>query len=256
MALLQFERFDGPPGTTLVIAHGLFGSARNWRSLARKWALDRPVIALDMRNHGESPHFDTHDYPALAADLAETISHLSGGAVDVLGHSMGGKSAMWMALVAPDRLRRLIIADIAPVTYTHSHGDLIAAMRDVDLSKVQTRKDAETLLSQHVDDAGIRAFLLQSLSIEHGQAKWVLNLEALDRNMSALTGFPASDSQFDGPALFLRGELSDYVLPEHHDMIRSRFPNFNIADIAQAGHWLHAERPQEVFSAVNAFLKA
>ena len=239
-------------GVPLVIAHGLFGSARNWGVLSKRLADARRVIAVDMRNHGTSPRGDSQAYHDMAGDLAEVIA-AHGGRADLLGHSMGGKAAMVLALSRPETVRRLIVADIAPVAYGHTQSHLIAAMRAVDLSAVVSRRDAEAQLAAHVGEPDVRAFLLQSLDLRDGP-RWLLNLDVLDREMPGIIGFPKVAGSFDRPALFLTGGASDYVRPAHHDRIRALFPAARFETIAGAGHWLHAERPREVEAAVRAFL--
>lgn len=248
--MLNVVQHDGPGEVPLLIAHGLFGSARNWGVLSKRLSEDRPVLTVDMRNHGESPHLGTHSYPELADDLSQVIS----GEADVLGHSMGGKAAMCLALEHPERVRRLIVADIAPVTYTHSQQPLIDAMASLDLSAVTSRGDADKVLAHHIEEPGVRAFLLQSLDVR--EKKWRLNLDVLSREMERIIGFPEVDGRFEGPALFLSGEQSDYVRPEHRDRIKSLFPDAAFVSIKGAGHWLHAEKPRETEAAVRAFLAA
>ncbi|MCR9150243.1 MAG: alpha/beta fold hydrolase [Rhodobacteraceae bacterium] len=245
---------DGPP---LVIAHGLFGSARNWGVIAKRLAEARQVIAVDMRNHGDSPWQDSHRYRDLAADLAGVIAG-QGGRADVLGHSMGGKAAMALALTRPEMVRKLIVADIAPVAYGHSQSHLIAAMRALPLEQVTTRGDADRLLAGTVTDDATRAFLLQSLDLNApGGPRWRLNLDVLEAEMDRITGWPDDlDGRFDGPALFLSGAASDYVRPEARGRIKALFPGAVMAKIPGAGHWLHAEKPREFEAAVAAFLDA
>ncbi|MFY0692049.1 MAG: alpha/beta fold hydrolase [Paracoccaceae bacterium] len=234
---------DQPP---LLIAHGLFGSARNWGVIAKRLSDSREVLTVDMRNHGTSPWFDTHSYDDLAGDLARILDRPA----DVLGHSMGGKAAMVMALENPELVNRLIVADIAPVTYTHSQQGPLDAMRKVDLSKVRQRSDAAAQMAD-VDPA-VRAFLLQSLDVADG--RWRLNLDVLSDQMHQIIGFPETSGLFENPALFLSGANSDYVLPEHRGLIKSLFPNSKFAKIPGAGHWLHAEKPREFEMAVRGYL--
>ena len=240
-------------GTPLLIAPGLFGSARNWNVIAKRLSAHRPVIAVDMRNHGDSFHANTNSYHDMAADLAEVIA-ANGGQADVLGHSMGGKAAMVLALTRPDLLRKLIVADIAPVTYFHDQGDKIAALKAVDLSRVTRRRDAEEQLMAAIPDPQLRAFLLQSLSLTGDAPEWKLNLDALAAEMPKIMSFPDIDGQFAGDTLFLRGANSSYVRPEYEPAIRALFPNARIETIADAGHWLHAEQPRAFEEAVNRFL--
>ena len=236
----------------LMIVHGLFGSARNWGALARRIGFDREVISVDMRNHGDSFWHDDHSYKALAEDLRQVAERV--GHVDMLAHSMGGKAAMVLALSHPELLHRLIIADIAPVAYAHSHADLVRALKRADLAGVTRRSEADTRLRAEIDDPELRAFLLQSLDMSGEAARWKLNLEALLANMDMLSGFPDMQGQFHGEALFLTGEASDYVQASSHGAIYGYFPNAKFETIAGAGHWLHAEKPREVEAAVRAFL--
>ena len=241
---------DAPP---LVIAHGLFGSARNWGVIAKRLSDERQVIAVDMRNHGESPWSESHQYKDMAQDLAEVIVH-HGGVADLLGHSMGGKAAMVLALTQPELVRRLVVADIAPVAYTHSQSHLIDAMRGVDLDHVDRRSDAEAQLRATVEDNTTRAFLLQSLDVK--SKTWRLNLDVLDRDMMDITGCPGATGVFDNPTLFLTGANSDYVSATGKAHARALFPKLRTAKLAEAGHWLHAEKPREFEATVRIFLNS
>lgn len=245
----------GSPARPLLIAHGLFGSARNWGAWARRLAMSRPVHVADMRNHGQSFWDGRHDYPALAADLAAVIAGL-GAPVDLLGHSMGGKAAMQLALTAPELIRRLIIADIAPRAYHHSHAPHIEAMEGLPLTGLSTRAEADAALAPAVPDPALRAFFLQSLDFKaEGGPRWRLNLAALRAEMAAITGWPGTGGAFQGPALFLRGALSDYITPEDRPLIRALFPAARIVTLKEAGHWLHADAPGPMAEVVTAFLE-
>jgi pimeloyl-ACP methyl ester carboxylesterase len=237
----------------ILIAHGLFGSARNWGVIAKRLAETRRVLAVDMRNHGDSPWQDRHGYADLAADLSEAIA-AHGGLADVIGHSMGGKAAMALALAEPRAVRRLVVADIAPVAYGHTQQPLIDAMRAVDLTAIASRRDAADQLARHVPEEGVRAFLLQSLDV--AGRRWRLNLDALAAEMPRILGWPDPPGRFDGPVLILSGAASDYVRPEHRAGIKRLFPEARFAKIPGAGHWLHAEKPREFVAAVAAFLSA
>jgi pimeloyl-ACP methyl ester carboxylesterase len=251
--MLNVLRHGPDAGRPLLIAHGLFGSARNWGAVARRLSAGRPVLAADMRNHGASPWTATHSYPELAADLAEVID-AEGGPADVLGHSMGGKAAMALALEHPGHVGRLVVADIAPVAYGHSQMPYLEAMRALDLSGLASRGAADARLAGRIDDPGIRAFLLQSLDLKADPPRWRLNLPTLAREMDTILGWPDLPGRFEGPALFLSGGASDYVRPEHRETIRARFPAARFARLPGAGHWLHAERPREFADTVAAFL--
>jgi esterase len=253
MRLAQVSYGTEGAAPPLLIVHGLFGSARNWGAIAKRLATDRPVIAVDMRNHGDSPWADTHDYPAMAKDLAGVIA-AHGSPMDVLGHSMGGKAAMMLALTRPELVKRLLIADIAPVAYGHTQRPLVAAMQGLDLSTLTTRADADAALALTVSDPGVRAFLLQSLDLRADPPRWRLNLAVLDREMDKITGWPKTvSSSFQGPTLFLSGAKSDYVLPEHRSAIKALFPNAKFAKIPNVGHWLHAEAPRPFEQSARAW---
>lgn len=247
--LIHGARTDTP---SLLIAHGLYGSARNWGVIAKRLSDTRQVIAVDMRNHGDSPWTDTHSYPEMAADLAEVIV-AQGGPCDVLGHSMGGKAAMTLALQNPALVNRLIVADIAPVAYEHSQIRYVDALKAVDLGGVQKRSDAAARLEPLVDDASLIPFFLQSLDVAAG--RWRLNLDTLARAMPDIMGFPTASAHYDGPALFLTGALSDYVTRAHRDGIKRLFPKARFAKIPGAGHWLHAEKPREFEAALRTWLE-
>ncbi len=240
---------DHPP---LIIAHGLYGSGRNWGVIAKRLSDTRHVITPDMRNHGTSPRADTQSYPDMARDLADLIAEI-GGPVDLCGHSMGGKAAMALALIHPDLIRRLVIADIAPVTYPHTQQGMIDAMRTVDLAALTRRSDAESQLSAAGIEPALQSFFTQSLDIPN--KAWRLNLDALETEMDKIIGWPEDlHGPFDGPAFFLSGGASDYVRPEHRAKIKSLFPKARFAKIPGAAHWLHAEKPREFEAAVRTFL--
>lgn len=237
----------------LLIAHGLYGSARNWNVIAKRISDSRQVVAVDMRNHGDSPWTDNHTYPDMADDMAEVISKI-GGVADVVGHSMGGKASMMLALRHPDAVRRLVVADIAPVNYAHSQMSFIEAMRGVDLSAVTRRSQAEAQLADLGVERALQSFFTQSLDV--AQKRWILNLDTLAAEMPKIMAFPDTDARWDGPVLFLSGGASDYVQQQHRDAIRALFPHGRFAKLPEAGHWLHAEKPREFEASLRAFLTA
>lgn len=257
LAVTETGRDDGP---ILVVLHGLFGSARNWAGLAQRFAVHHRVLALDLRNHGCSPWADSMGYADMADDVCAVLeARVAAGApkhVAVLGHSMGGKVAMMLALRRPDWVAQVIVVDIAPVTYRHSHATIVAAMRALDLTVMTRRADVERALVDAVPEAGTRTFLLQNLVRNAGGFAWRLNLAAIDAEMAGLTGFPdlADGVCYPGPALFIRGERSDYVQPDMEPRIQALFPRARIVTIAGAAHWVHADAPDALASAVEAFL--
>ena len=244
---------QGPP---LLILHGLFGSARNWSSFARSLAETHRVYALDLRNHGSSPWSSAMSYREMAEDVRDFMARhgLSGAAV--LGHSMGGKTAMVLALHHGDAVGALCVVDIAPVPYGHTHLPFIAAMQAVDLSGVTRRSQVNEHLKSSIEDPMLRNFLLQNLVLTAGALAWRINLAALAANMDALIGFPTEieGQSYGGPALFAAGAKSDYLLPDHHGTIRRLFPAAEIHVIPDAGHWVHAEQPEALRARVVAFL--
>lgn len=251
--MLNTVSYGEDTGTPLVIVHGLFGSARNWRALAKHFSRRRRVVTVDMRNHGGSFWDDRCTYWDMAGDLAEVVESL-GGQADVLGHSMGGKAAMVLALGRPELVSRLIVADIAPVPYAHSQQSNIDIMRRVPIETLTRRSEADALMAQELDDAPVRAFLLSSLDISPDGNRWMLNLDALAENMDDIVGFPSVTGQFNKPVSFVHGGASDYVLPEHKPLIAELFPQASFTTIEGAGHWVHAEKPREFMAAVDAWL--
>ncbi|MBP5856368.1 alpha/beta fold hydrolase [Marivibrio halodurans] len=245
--------------TPLVILHGLFGQRKNWTSLQKQFARSRPAIAADLRNHGESPWDDAMDYPAMAADVAALIEGVPGGGpADVLGHSMGGKVAMMLALTRPELVARLIVVDIAPAPSTA--GGLAAyaeAMRALDLSGVTRRGDADSMLADAVPDQSVRAFLLTNLAREGEGYGWQPNLDVLAARMDDIEGFPEPEdgaTPYEGETLFIAGGKSDYVGPQHQAAIDRLFPRARIDTIPSAGHWVHAEAPRPFMETALGFL--
>ncbi len=247
-------------GRKLVILHGLLGAARNWMAIAKRLGQDHEVHALDLRNHGRSPWIDGMSYREMAGDVAAYIETHDLGRPTVVGHSMGGKAAMALALDAPERVGRLLVADIAPVAYSRggrtSFLDYIDAMAALDLAAVARRADADRLLADEIEDRAIRGFLLQNLVADDaGGFRWRCNLSALDDGMADILGFPdeTATPAYDGPTLFLAGGDSAYIKREHRPLIQSLFPGARFASLKDAGHWLHADQPRPFMDAVRMF---
>jgi pimeloyl-ACP methyl ester carboxylesterase len=252
------ESGAGPP---LAILHGLFGSGRNWASIAQHLAAHRRVIAFDLRNHGASSWADTMSYGEMADDVRASLHSRGYDRYALLGHSMGGKAAMTAALGHGDEVERLIVVDIAPAAYPSRHLGYVQAMRRLDLARIKRRSEADARLAPEIPDPAERAFLVQNLVFENGEARWRLNLEAIEREMPRLVGFPEISAgrsydgrSYDGPALFVAGGRSDYLRPEHEQAIRRLFPKAQIAEIDNAGHWVHAEQPAAFLSIAAPFL--
>jgi pimeloyl-ACP methyl ester carboxylesterase len=253
MKLASAEVGDGPP---VIILHGLFGSGRNWATVARKLSASHRVIALDLRNHGDSPWAATMTYGEMADDVAEFIAASGLERPSVIGHSMGGKVAMILALGRDIALDALVVVDIAPVPYGSGFAHYVEALSAIDLSSIERRSDADEALSGAVTDPNLRAFLLQNLVARNETYVWRINLSAIEAGLTGLSQFPltGSETAFAGPALFVAGERSGYVAPEHHGTIREYFPRANFAVLDGAGHWPHAERPGDFLSVVESFL--
>jgi pimeloyl-ACP methyl ester carboxylesterase len=242
-------------GVPVVVLHGLFGAAQNWGTVQKRLAAGgRRVVALDLRNHGASPHAAAMDYPAMAADVAETLAALGAPGAAVIGHSMGGKVAMVLALTRPEAVSALVVADIAPVSNPPGLRPYVAAMQAVPLRPGLTRREADAALAEAVPQPAIRAFLLQNLRFEGDVPAWRLNLAAIAAGMPAIEGFPDLPGTYAGPVLVLAGERSDYIRPGHHARFRALFPAARFATVARAGHWLHAENPEGFLAAVEPFL--
>ena len=248
--MLNYMTFGDEKSPPVMIVHGLYGSGRNWGVIAKRLSDQFFVITVDLRNHGDSPWLDTHNYHVMADDLVEVINSLN-IKPNIIGHSMGGKAAMVLALKRPNLVRNLIIADIAPVKYEHDQSQFIEAMQKVDLSKVEKRSDATLALSKFVENKSLQNFFTQSLDIK--AKRWKLNLKVLRSEMSEILSFPKIESEFSGHSLFLKGEKSDYIKSEHRKLIKSLFTKARFATFKEAGHWLHAEKPREFESAARLF---
>lgn len=250
---LAFEEYGNTAAPDLVILHGFFASSRNWRQIARKLAEQYHIYLLDMRNHGESEHNAIMDYPSMAADIELFLDKQQLSRAHILGHSMGGKAAMWLALSSPERINKLIVADISPLSYRHSFDNLIQALKQLPLEQLTNRKQADSLLSSSIPDLSFRQFLLQNLLLKEGKYNWRINLDIFANTADNIIAFP--DTQGLSPSLekvlFLAGETSDYV---DQESVYQLFPNATIEIIAGAGHWLHAQQPDAFCDAVHAFL--
>ena len=253
--MLNIARFGSVSRRKLLIAHGLFGSGRNWGGIAKALSATHEIVVVDMRNHGQSFRSERMSYFDMAEDLAEVI-RAEGGKMNVLGHSMGGKAAMILALQEPDLVDRLIVGDMAPVSYEHSHAGNVEAMQALDLTTVSRRADADRALAEAVPDRGVRGFLLQSLVFEEGQGRWLLNLPVLRECMPQFVGFPQMEGSFDKPALFLGGARSKYISSDGRVEIQRLFPQSRVVMLKDAGHWLHADQPEAFVKTVSAFLSA
>ena len=242
----------------VIIIPGLFGSTANWRSVARKLAESYCVTVIDQRNHGDSPHADSNTYIDMVNDLLALCDRLGYDQVVLCGHSMGGKVAMLFSLLYPSRVKKLAVLDIAPVQYEHSHAPYLKALMAIDLASLTSRSDAEKALQHTIQDTPTRLFLMQSLVGKAGEYRWRLNLPVLLNDMSEIAGFPSDVVDglvLEKPTLFILGGKSGYVIESHLDAMSNYFPEADIVTIDGAGHWLHAERPQETVEVLMEFIK-
>ena len=253
MILHATEMGSGEP---LVLLHGLFGAGRNFGALQRALAPRARVIAIDLRNHGASPHDAAMDYAVMAADVLETLQARSALPAMILGHSMGGKVAMRAALDAPEEVSRLLVADIAPVRYAGTFAAYARAMRTIVLHPDLTRAEADAALAPVVTQAGLRGFLLQNLQFG-AHPRWRIGLEEITAALPAILDWTSPDeARFDAPSLFVAGAQSDYILPEYRPAIRALFPAARFVTVKHAGHWLHADNPAGFQAVVEGFIAA
>ncbi|TDH62825.1 alpha/beta fold hydrolase [Dankookia rubra] len=253
---MRLNAVEAGEGAPLVLLHGLFGAAGNWGAIQKRLAASHRVIALDLRNHGASGRDAAMGYPAMAADVAETLTALNAAPAAVLGHSMGGKVAMALALERPALVERLVVADIAPVTYPPALRGYVAAMQAVPLQPGLTRREADAALAATIPEPGIRAFLLQNLRFGEGAPAWRLGLGEIEAAMPVIEAFPDLAARYDGPVLVLNGERSSYIRPEHHGRILALFPRARFGTVAGSGHWVHSENPQGFLGLLETFLAA
>ncbi|UPY34856.1 alpha/beta fold hydrolase [Sediminicoccus sp. KRV36] len=250
MRLNVIEMGEGSP---VVLLHGLFGAARNWGGIQKRLAQRNRVLAPDLRNHGESDHATAMDYPSMAEDVAEVMARRGIAPAAVLGHSMGGKVAMALALRHPQMVSRLVVADIAPLRYPPALRGYVAAMRGLALTQGLTRREADAALEAAIPEAGIRAFLLQSLDFGGDAPAWKLGLAEIAAAMPVIEDFPLA-GRCEAPTLVLAGERSSYIRPEHHALFRALFPAARFATVERAGHWLHADNPNAFLALLEPFL--
>ena len=250
---LFHKQYSGA-GEPLLILHGLFGNQANWSGHARELAEDFQVYTLDLRNHGASPWGDSHTYADQAQDLIDTLDALALPRAHVIGHSMGGKAAMQLAFRAPERVGKLILVDVAPVAYPDERFAPLEGMLAVDTDALRSRAEADRILAAHIEDKAVRDFLLTNLQREGEGYTWRCNLKVLADDYPRIRGRPDPMGRFEGPALFIRGGASDYVLTQYEAPIRAAFPAARIDTIAGAGHWVHSEKPRELLAVVREFL--
>ncbi len=263
MELFYRKEGNGPP---LVIVHGLYGSSDNWMNIGKRLAEKYTVYMIDQRNHGRSPFAASHTFDDLRNDLEEFFEQHQIGKATILGHSMGGKVAMWFAADFPEKVEKLVIADIAPKDYLqlkedsqfYLHQNILLAMQEIDFSQVKSRSDVDDFMAQKIDDARIRQFLLKNVEKNKNtkQYQWRVNAEVLYDHLDEIVS-GVNKSWLDDripitsyPVIFIRGLLSKYIQDEDKALIKEIYPDANIVDIPEAGHWLHAEKPKKFMKAV------
>lgn len=260
-----FFRKEGT-GSPLVIVHGLYGSSDNWTNIGKQLATKHTVYIIDQRNHGHSPFANTHTFNDMRNDLVEFFEKHNIEKATLLGHSMGGKAAMWFAVDFPEKVEKLVIADIAPKDYLLLHEDsqfylhqnILLAMQEIDFSKIKSRNEVDDFMAQKIDDANIRQFLLKNVANDkvHKRYRWRVNAEVLyshlDEIVSGVNKKWVEDRipMASYPVIFIRGMNSKYILPEDKPLIKEIYPDSRIIDIPDAGHWLHAEQPELFMKAV------
>ncbi|GAA3527728.1 alpha/beta fold hydrolase [Zobellella aerophila] len=241
-------------GSPVLLIHGLFGNLDNLNGVNRVLAADHDVIAVDVRNHGLSPRTDTMSYQEMAEDILALLDQLELEQAAIVGHSMGGKIAMMTAKMAPQRVSKLVVTDIAPVAYRQARHDAVfQGLQAVQREGANDRREADRILSRYIEEAGVRQFLLKSF-VAGTPETWRFNLQALIANYQEIIGWPGSELSYDGPILFIKGGDSDYLLPEYQPEVLAQFPAATVRVIPGTGHWLHAEKPQLFNRLVQDFL--
>jgi esterase len=251
---LQYQTYGH--GEPVFILHGLFGSGRNWSSISRQLANDYSVFTIDLRNHGASGHADSMRYTEMAKDIVELARQLGVKNVGLIGHSMGGKTAMVASLLYPEFVNKLIVIDIAPVNYPSNHDELISAMLALPVEQIENRTQADEYLAANIQEPVLRQFLLQNLLKDGDRYKWRINLDAIRNNHTLLRQFPdeVRTLTYEKLTLFLSGALSDYIKPEHDEAISTYFPQHEHVVVDNANHWVHADKPKSVIEEVSRFL--
>lgn len=240
----------------MVVLHGLFGSSVNWRTVARALAPHHRVLCVDLRNHGNSPWADSMDYLEMASDVHALITQQGLQTPTVVGHSMGGKTAMALALTSPASVGNLVVVDIAPVPYADRFTPYVEALRSIDAATSASRTETQRRLAERLPEPATAPFLMQNMVSRNDHFDWRLNLAAISMSVPALSDFPSVllGRRFKGPTSLIRGSTSDYVAAEDIESFRDQFPDFQSHTIKRAGHWVHAQQPEAFLSALRQAL--
>ncbi|MCF6360020.1 MAG: alpha/beta fold hydrolase [Cyclobacteriaceae bacterium] len=241
-------------GKPLIILHGLFGSSDNWISIGRSLAETRKIFLVDQRNHGHSPHSNVFTYEAMATDLKIFIEEHSINEFDLIGHSLGGKTAMLFATKYTNLVDKLIVVDIAPKQYPVHHDTILEGLKSIDLDALKSRGDADKALAPYVPILGIRQFLLKNLKRTPEGFSWKINLAVIEKDIEEVGKALPKSAMFGNPTLFIRGGMSNYIVEEDIELIHTHFPTAQLATVKGASHWVHAEKPKEFLEEVNQFL--
>lgn len=245
---------SSPDRPAVIILHGIFGTSDNWQTFGKALSESYRVFLVDQRNHGQSPHSHQFDYSVMADDLKEFVEQHSSDRPVILGHSMGGKAAMFFAVRYPHLLSKLIVVDIAPKAYPIHHQKILDGLGAVTIDTIESRKEAENQMKPHVPEAGIRQFLLKNLKRTDAGFAWKLNVPVIRDSIDAVGEAVPSDTTFEQPSLFVRGAQSDYIKDEDRALIERIFPASQLVTIKDAGHWIHAEQPEPLLEIVMHFL--
>lgn len=248
-----FYRTEGE-GRPLIILHGLFGSADNWLTLAKRFGKHRKVFLLDQRNHGQSPHDPDFTYDTMVNDIRLFLMAHDIIKPDILGHSMGGKVAMFFAVKYPDLINKLMVIDIGPKFYPIHHDVILEGLKAIDIENLSKRQEADDELAEYVENPGVRQFLLKNLKRTSSGYEWKMNLDVIYTNIANVGKGLDAEDRFNHETLFVRGSLSHYILDEDIDEIEKQFPNSELVTIYGASHWVHAEKPEELSDAIENFL--
>lgn len=255
MKEILHSKISGDKPKHLLIFHGLFGQSDNFATLSKQFAEFYTVHAIDLRNHGRSFHSDDMSFEAMSDDILNYLNHHQIETCYLLGHSLGGRSVIEFAYKHPEKIEKLIVADMAPKAYPPHHQGIIKALNSVDFDKVEKRSDVEDVLKNYIPDMGTRQFLLKNVyHADNKKYAFRFNLKTLTESYNEMVGGNLTDGIFEKPTLFLRGEKSDYIMDADFELIRKHFPNAEIKTIPNSGHWVHAENPKSFFEQVVDFL--